>query len=156
MSLWKYEYLVGKLRNDKSCCSHKRLFCWLTIWSVGHIKLFLGLNAFFYAIVQAFSNKSFYILNIHVDFPWKEGVLITAEHQYYPVFINFISKYLDIALIEFVQTQQQQPLLSLFAWLFCWLTMWSFEQIKLFQALNAFFYTFVQAFSNKAFYFEYT
>ena len=70
------------------------------IWSFGHIKLFLGLNAFFYAIVQAFSNKSFYILNIHVDFPWKEGVLIPAE--YYPVFINFISKYLDIALIEFV------------------------------------------------------
>ena len=59
--------------------------------------------------------KSFYILNIHVDFPWKEGVLITTEHQYYPVLINFISKYLGIALIEFVQTQQQQPLLSLFA-----------------------------------------
>ena len=72
------------------------------IWSFEHIKLFLGLNAFFYAIVQAFSNKSFYILNIHVDFPWKEAVLIPAEHQYYPVFINFISKYLDIALIEFV------------------------------------------------------
>ena len=34
--------------------------------------------------------------------------------------------------------------------------MWSFEHIKLFQGLNDFFYAIAQAFSNKAFYFEYT
>ena len=79
----------------------------MTMWSFEHIKLFQGLNDFFYAIAQALSNKAFYF-DIPVDFPWKEGVLITAEHRNYPpIFINFISKYLDVVLIDFVKEQQQ-------------------------------------------------
>ena len=49
-----------------------------------------------------------FILNTRRFSMEREGVLITAEHPNYPpIFINFISKCLDVALIDFVKEQQQ-------------------------------------------------
>lgn len=49
-----------------------------------------------------------FILNTRRFSMEREGVLIKAEHRNYPaICFNFISKYLDVALIDFVKEQQQ-------------------------------------------------